>query len=109
MPLRWLVLGSLAAVLGLLVAAILAPGYVKVRPVAQRSACIANLKQIDVAVQQWGLENKKLAAATYSFGDRTLLQFLKSSALPQCPAGGRYLPGSTVTNVPRCTIPGHTL
>ena len=76
-----------------------------------RASCIANLKQIDGAVQQWALENKKTATDTYSLSDSTLLAYMKGSALPVCPDRGRYLPGTSVADSPRCSIggPGHTI
>jgi hypothetical protein len=85
--------------------------FIASRNVAAKNACIANLKQIDGATQQWALENGKVATDTYSLTDTTLLAYLKGSALPICPEGGRYLPGSDVRDAPRCTLggPGHTL
>lgn len=70
------------------------------------NSCIANLKQMDGAAQQWALENKKkdsdevdvLAAA----------QYLKGGAIPSCPSGGKYW-FTTVSNPPYCTIIGHSL
>ena len=43
-----------------LLAAIAIPNFVKARSASQRSACIANLKQIDGAKATWALENKKV-------------------------------------------------
>ena len=45
----------------------------RARTTAQKNACIANLKQIDGAVQQWALENKKSGTATVgtTVGQRT--------------------------------------
>ena len=94
------------AIIGLL-AAIAIPNFVKARSKAQQNACIANLKQIDGAVQQWALENKKTSTDTYTLANVT--DYLKGSAIPSCPAGGTYAPGATVANNPTCTIPGHTL
>lgn len=76
---------------------------------AQKNACIANLKQIDGAVQQWALENKKLAADRYSLQDANLLAYLRGSVLPRCPANGTYTHGATVSAEPTCSIAGHTL
>ena len=95
------------AIIGLL-AAIAIPNFVKARSNAQQKACIANLKQIDGAVQQWALENKKAATSTYSFTDTTLLAYLKGTTLPLCPASGSYTVGATVSSVPTCSISGHT-
>ena len=94
------------AIIGLL-AAIAIPNFVKARTKAQQNACIANLKQIDGAVQQWALENKKTSTDTYTFAGIT--DFLKGSVMPVCPAGGTYTEGATVANNPTCSIAGHTL
>jgi hypothetical protein len=84
---------------------------VRSRTSPARANCIVNLKQIDCAVQQWALENKRTAADTYSLTDTTLLAYMKGSVLPVCPDHGRYLPGTNVAAAPRCTIGGasHTL
>lgn len=74
-----------------------------------KSGCIANLKWIDGATQQWAPENRKTATDTYSLTDTDLLQYLRGSVLPLCPLGGKYSAGSNVVAVPRCTVPGHTL
>src|SRR5579871_5721695 len=60
------------AIIGLL-AAIAIPNFVRARTTAQKNACIANLKQIDGAVQQWALENKKTSTDTYLLTDTTVL------------------------------------
>ena len=83
--------------------------FVKARSNPSRNPCIPNLKQIDGALQQWALENKKTPTDTYSFSDKTLLAYLKGSVLPKCPQGGLYSPGTNLTGVPKCSIPGHTL
>ena len=98
------------AIIGLL-AAIAIPNFVKARATAQKNACIANLKQIDGAVQQWALENKKAATDTYAISDTTMLAYLKGSTLPACPGGGAYSAGTTVSGSPSCSLSadGHTL
>lgn len=101
------------AIIGLL-AAIAIPNFVKARATAQKNACIANLKQVDGAIQQWALENKKQATDTYAFTDTTLLAYLKGSALPGggvCPGGGTYTEGASVSATPTCSLSGsgHTL
>ncbi len=101
---------SIVAVLALVVVAV--PNFVKSRTTACLNSCIANLKQIDGAVQQWALENKKTAKDAYSLTDPNLLQYLKGSTLPICPAGGRYSAGRTVAEAPVCTLAksqGHSL
>ncbi len=98
------------AIIGLL-AAIAIPNFVKARATAQKNSCIANLKQIDGAVQQWALEQKKVATDTYAVTDATLLGYLKGSLLPTCPGGGAYSAGATVSGAPTCSLSGsgHTL
>src|SRR5947208_1093120 len=51
------------AIIGLL-AAIAIPNFVKARTTSQMNACINNLRQVDGAIQQWALENKKDATAS---------------------------------------------
>jgi competence protein ComGC len=104
--------GVVCSCLGFLwlgLAAIAIPNFTKARSTAQKNACIANLKQIDGATQQWALENKKVAASTYSLSDPQVLGYLRGNQLPVCPAGGTYAAGRNVADSPRCSIPGHSL
>ena len=71
------------AIIGLL-AAIAIPNFIRARTTSQKNACINNLRQIDGAIQQWALENKKDAAATVAFSD--VSPYLKNSVI--CPSGG---------------------
>ena len=81
-------------------------GTVPANPQDVLNACINNLRQIDGAKQQWALENRKTAEAVP--GRQDLLPYLQGQRLPQCPGGGRYVPGA-VNVVPTCSIPGHAL
>src|SRR5216110_673586 len=90
------------AIIGLL-AAIAIPNFVRARTQSQMNACINNLRQIDGAVQQWALENKKNSGDAAAFTD--IRDYLKSSVI--CPAGGTtfatsYTMGTTITNKPSC-------
>jgi prepilin-type N-terminal cleavage/methylation domain-containing protein len=99
------------AIIGLL-AAIAIPNFVKARTTAQKNACIANLKQIDGAIQQWAVEQKKNTTDTYAFTDTTVLQYLKGTVLPSCPAGGTYTEGTNVGASPTCSLSasqGHSI
>ena len=99
------------AIIGLL-AAIAIPNFVKARATAQKNACIANMKQIEGAVQQWALEEKKVATDTWAITDVTLMAFMKGSLMPTCSATGSAYVGSTVGGNPTCTSAvtlGHTL
>lgn len=69
-------------------------------------ACIANMKQIDGAAQQWALERKLATNSVYSLQDPQVLSYLKGSTLPVCYSGGRYLAGKNVSDIPTCTRHG---
>ena len=93
------------AIIGLL-AAIAIPNFVKARTTAQKNACINNLRQLDGAIQQYALENKKAASDTIGLTDCT--PYLKNSVV--CPAGGTTINDSyAVTDCstqPTCISPG---
>jgi prepilin-type N-terminal cleavage/methylation domain-containing protein len=94
------------AIIGLL-AAIAIPNFVKARQASQKSACIANLKQIQGAIATWALENKKVNGDTVVkaelFGASNYIRIE-----PACPANGTY-GYLTVADNPTCTVAGHTL
>ena len=93
-----------------LLAAIAIPNFVKARTASQRSACIANLKQIDGAKATWALEQKKVNSDVPVDGD-LFGSTLYIREKPGCPANGTYaLLG--VDTKPTCslgTAEGHTL
>jgi len=99
-------------ILGVL-AALAIPNFVKARTTSCKSACIANLKQIDGAIQQWALENKKKDTDPVDLEEAK--KFLKGGLLPVCPSGaGSYAAGETVADPPTCTFryqsgEGHSL
>src|SRR5258708_38408715 len=77
------------AIIGLL-AAISIPNFVKARTTAQTNACIANLKQIEGAIEQCALEQKKATSATVTLTDSSgnsnaCIKTRSNSAL-SCPA-----------------------
>jgi len=92
-----------------LLAAIAIPNFVKARSASQRSACIANLKQIDGAKATWALEQKKVNADT--MGDSDLFgSTLYIRVKPTCPANGAYSLNDVQTR-PSCSLAtseGHT-
>ena len=85
-----------------LLAAIAIPNFVKARTTAQQNACINNLRQIDGAIQQWALENKKDTAQVVTEADVT--PYLKNAVI--CPSGGTAFVNSytlnTVADRPLC-------
>jgi prepilin-type N-terminal cleavage/methylation domain-containing protein len=94
------------AIIGLL-AAIAIPNFVKARQASQKSACIANLKQIEGAKATWALENKKVNAD--SPGDSDLFgtdKYIRTK--PTCPAAGTY-DLKAVSALATCTVTDHTL
>ena len=89
-----------------MLSAIAIPNFVKARGAAQKNACINNLRQIDLAKQQWALENKKADADAPSMTD--LLPFFGDKKFPVCPAGGEYTINPMSAH-PECSKPGHSL
>ena len=97
------------AIIGLL-AAIAVPNYLKARTTSQLNVCINNLRQIDAAVQQYALENKRAPNASVSESDVT--PYLKNRVV--CPAGGVAFADSyqlfDVSTHPVCLrLPTHVL
>ena len=96
------------AIIGLL-AAIAVPNILRARNTAQKNTCIANLKQIEGAIQQWAMENKTSDGSTVVTTDIT--PFLKNNVMPEEPTGAGYTIANTEA-APLCTSPaslGHTL
>jgi predicted RNase H-like nuclease (RuvC/YqgF family) len=73
---------------------------------AVTAACVNNLRLIDGAKQQWALEHQKPPGALLTAADLT--PYVRSNALPVCPAGGVYTL-NPVGLAPICNIPGHAL
>ena len=94
------------AIIGLL-AAIAVPSIVRAREVAQRAACIGNLKTIEGAKAIWALEQRRgstdipLDADLFGPG-------LYVAAKPGCPANGNYSINQVDTKS-TCSVASHTL
>ena len=94
------------AIIGLL-AAIAIPNFVKARQTAQANACINNLRIIDAAKQQWGLERGQASDASPTAtgtGTDSILPYIgrSGSVMPAEPLGGSYTIGN-LTTVPTCS------
>lgn len=79
------------AIIGLL-CAIAIPNYVRARASSQANFCINNMRQIDGAMQQFAIENRKVVGTVVSYPS-DLTPYIKLnavSAIPNCPAGGNY-------------------
>jgi prepilin-type N-terminal cleavage/methylation domain-containing protein len=68
-----------------LLAALAVPSFLQTRSVAHKNVCVDNLRQIDNALQQWALEQKKTGNSAVSFSD--ISSYLKRSVV--CPSGGK--------------------
>ena len=93
-------------IIGILMA-IAVPNFVKARDSSRKNSCIANLKQVDSAKEQWAMDNKKDAGAAVAFSDlvgSTL--YIKSQ--PSCASGGTYTVNAVGTN-PACDKANHVL
>lgn len=89
------------AIIGLL-AAIAIPNFVRARETALKNACIANLKQIQGAVQVWAIDNGALDTADPSVainGVNVVPTYLR--VLPKC-GGTDYALPATVATTPTC-------
>ena len=93
-------------IIGILLA-IAVPNFIKARETSRTKSCIANLKQIDAATEQWAMDNKASQAATVALtaliGTGTTT-YMKNT--PDCPSGGTYTATLTVGTAPTCSIGG---
>ena len=85
------------AIIGLL-AAIAIPNFIKARQTAEKQACIANLKQIQGAIQVWALDNNKTGTDAPATSNLTP-DYIKS--WPKC-NGVAYAVPATVDTDPGC-------
>jgi prepilin-type N-terminal cleavage/methylation domain-containing protein len=91
-------------IIGILMA-IAVPNFIRARESSRTSACIANLKQIDSAKEQFAMDAKLAQGGAVQLSD-LYPTYMKSS--PSCPAGGTYTVNTVGTN-PTCTVAGHAL
>ena len=86
-------------------------GTMERRTTGNHKSCIANLKMIDGAKQQWAVETKQLPTAVPAFSD-LVGPNLYLRSLPRCPQGGIYSLNA-VSVSPTCSKSGapdfHTL
>jgi prepilin-type N-terminal cleavage/methylation domain-containing protein len=88
------------AIIGLL-AAIAIPNFVRARQTSQTNACINNLRIIDAAKQQWGLEKGQLTTATPASSDIVPYLGRSGTVMPACPLTGVYIINA-LSVVPTC-------
>lgn len=91
-------------IIGILLA-IAVPNFIKARETSRTKSCIANLRQIDAAKEQWAMDNKAAQGAAVAWGD-IVPDYIRKQ--PECPSGGTYTVGNVGTD-PTCTVSGHVL
>jgi type II secretion system protein G len=88
-------------IIGILLA-IAVPNFIKARESSRAKSCVANLKQIESAKEQWAMDTKAAPTATPVDADLYgATAYLKTT--PECPAGGTYTIGDMATR-PVCSI-----
>lgn len=97
-------------IIGILLA-IAVPNFIKARETSRTKSCIANLRQIDAAKEQWAMDNNAANGGAVTGGMGTLVGgtgYMK--ATPNCPSGGTYTLGNIGTD-PTCSLAaqGHVL
>jgi hypothetical protein len=92
--------------------AIAVPNFIKARETSRKNSCVANLKQIDCAKEQWAMDNGKATGTAVTWGNLTgATGYLKGPVTgPICPGGGTYTIANVGTN-PSCSksADGHIL
>lgn len=91
-------------IIGILLA-IAVPNFVRAREASRAKACVANLKQIDSAKEQWAMDNRVSAGASAPAPSALsgTGQYIKST--PVCPSSGTYT-SSNVGTSPVCSVSG---
>ena len=91
-------------IIGILMA-IAVPNFIRARESSRRSSCIANLKQIDSAKEQWAMDNKAESGAAVTMAELVDPNgYIKGSG-PTCPGGGTYTVNAIGTS-PTCSLSG---
>ncbi len=91
-------------IIGILMA-IAVPNFVTSRQKSQTNSCIASLKQIDSAKEQWAMDLNKTNGSTPTWADLAP-GYIREQ--PVCPTSGTYTIQPMGT-LPTCTIGGHLL
>lgn len=85
-------------IIGILLA-IAVPNFVRARDTSRASTCVANLKQIDSAKEQYAMENRLGSGATVTQAN-IVSNYIRT--MPACASGGTYAIGTVGAN-PTCT------
>ena len=92
-------------IIGILLA-IAIPNFVAAREASRCKACVANLKQLDSASQQFAMDQKKSSTYAMTNTDFSGLAPTYLHVMPSCPEGGAYSQGATLANYPQCSYSG---
>jgi prepilin-type N-terminal cleavage/methylation domain-containing protein len=88
-------------IIGILLA-IAVPNFIRARESSRAKSCVANLKQIESAKEQWAMDTKATPTATPLTTDLYgATKYVKTT--PNCPSGGTYTI-DTMANRPSCSI-----
>ena len=72
-----------------ILAAVAIPNFVRYRRTSQMNACIANLKQLQTATEQWRMQKTANITSAVALSDLCGSgAYIKQT--PQCPSGGSY-------------------
>ncbi len=91
-------------IIGILLA-IAIPNFVQAREASRAKACVANLKQIDSAKQQWAMENGKTNTDTPTAAN-LCPNYIKGAGgtLPLCPETATAYTIGDMTTTPTCAV-----
>jgi hypothetical protein len=75
---------------------------VRARQTSQTNACINNLRIIDAAKQQWGLEKGQTTSASPASSDIVVYMGRSGTVMPTCPLGSSAYSINALSVVPAC-------
>jgi prepilin-type N-terminal cleavage/methylation domain-containing protein len=88
-------------IIGILLA-IAVPNFIKARETSRAKSCVANLKQIESAKEQWAMDTRAATNATPTAADLYgATAYIRNA--PVCASGGTYTI-DTMQNRPSCSI-----
>ena len=84
--------------------AIAIPNFLRARETSRAKSCMANMRQMETAKEQWAMDTKAAATATPTAAN-LVPDYIKGTAgvLPGCPSTGTYTIGNMSTR-PVCSI-----
>jgi len=84
--------------------AIAIPNFLRARETSRAKSCMANMRQIETAKEQWAMDTKAAATDTPTATD-LVDEYMRGTpdTLPGCPSSGAYTVGDMSTR-PVCSI-----